>query len=460
MSLLPFILMLFLIIVDMLFAMAKYGSKKATWFNLVFWGIIGVSFLIPCDKKLPEILSGFVSFDEVTPLFGFALSLMMMIYLAAVLFEKKQSSSELLALGAFANFGLIGLSVSVELIFTLILLEIASISTYALIALGDSSKSHEASLKYFLLSSLMSAFFLLGAALIFGVNGSTKYTQIVLQPTFISLIGVIFVLSMMFFKIAIFGFYRWSVDVYYGSNIATTGFLASSFKIASFVMLIKFINTLNASWTGLFAIIAVLSMFIGNFLSIKETSVKKILIVAGIVHAGYIFIALSSPDRAFVPAYFYMATYGVVVAFGFVILGGIFGDYDAKISDLAGLYKTHPLEAFAFTTVSLSFIGFPYCVGFLGKVFIFGGAFESGNGYLAIFGIFNTILSVYYYFKIIMAIYFGEKDGVSDAMSTNEHKQKSFFGLKVISLFAIIFILAEGSGKFSILRALNLINLG
>lgn len=463
MSLFPFILMLLLVIIDIFFAMAKTGSNKAVWFNLIAWFFVSLSFLLPSDMSVPDMFNGFIAIDKSTNLFGFALSIMMIVYLVSILFEKKHISSELLALGAFANFGLIGLSISVELLFTLILLEIASISTYALIILGENTKSKEAGLKYFLLSSLMSAFFLLGSALIFGLVGSTKYANLgSLELNLMSLIAIFLVLVMMFFKIAIFGFYRWSVDVYFGANTATTGFLASSFKIASFIMLIKFLLYLPNGLiiSQILMIIAVLSMFIGNFLSIKETSVKKILIVAGIVHAGYIFINLSTFND-FTPAYFYMATYGIVVGFAFAILGGIFGSYDAKISDLSGLYKTHPVEAFAFLVINLSFIGFPYCVGFLGKVFIFSSAFENGYGFLAVFGILNTILSVYYYFRIIIAIYFSEKNGASDTPSAFcEYKQNSFLALKILSLMAVAFIIIEGSGKFSILRALNLINLG
>ncbi|KGT36165.1 NADH-quinone oxidoreductase subunit N, partial [Campylobacter fetus] len=121
-----------------------------------------------------------------------------------------------------------------------------------------------------------------------------------------------------------------------------------------------------------------------------------------------------------------------------------------KISDLNGLYKVRPTEAFAFTVICLSFIGFPYSVGFLGKLFIFSSAVESGKTYLAIFGIINTIFSVYYYLKIIISIYFSEN---KTALSCADSKK---FGLKLLALSSILFIILEGSGIFSIISFLNL----
>ncbi len=139
--------------------------------------------------------------------------------------------------------------------------------------------------------------------------------------------------------------------MYYGSNLNIAGFLASAFKLASFAILIKLCflypgNNIEIL-QGIFAILAILSMFAGNLLSLKETNVKKILIAAGIVHSGYIFINLSSVGASvsIYPAIFYLSTYTIVVGFSFAILNGLFGDREIKISDLNGLYKVRPTEA-------------------------------------------------------------------------------------------------------------------
>ncbi|ABK82541.1 hypothetical protein Q4Y15_001672 [Campylobacter fetus] len=464
-ALLPFILSLAATFINIFLCVTNISKRYSINLNILFWVIIFISFFIVrsnfSNDFLMDFATPFISLDEFSFCFGVVLSALMIIFLISSFYsdDEKFYKQEMFALASLAGFGLLAMSLSVELILTLIFLEVASISIYAMIAMNSIEyKSVEAAFKYFLLSSFMSAFYLLGAAFVFGVAGSTKYSFIAtgLNSDFLSIIGMILVLSMMFFKIAIFGFYRWSIDVYYGSNLNIAGFLASAFKLASFAILIKLCflypgNNIEIL-QGIFAILAILSMFAGNLLSLKETNVKKILIAAGIVHSGYIFINLSSVGASvsIYPAIFYLSTYTIVVGFLFAILNGLFGDREIKISDLNGLYKVRPTEAFAFTVICLSFIGFPYSVGFLGKLFIFSSAVESGKTYLAIFGIINTIFSVYYYLKIIISIYFSEN---KTALSCADSKK---FGLKLLALSSILFIILEGSGIFSIISFLNL----
>jgi NADH-quinone oxidoreductase subunit N len=328
-----------------------------------------------------------------------------------------------------------------------------------MIALNSfNSKSIEAAFKYFLLSSFMSAFYLLGAAMIFGMTQTTKYELLskITSPSFITTFGVLLVIAMIFFKIAIFGFYRWSIDVYYGASNSITGYLAGAFKLASFGLLIKFALLYSGGWGDIlaiiFAVVAVCSMFIGNFLSLKEVDVKKILIAAGIVHAGYIFINLASfSGESLFAGVFYLCIYAVTTGFAFLILNSLFGDNQITLESIAGLYKSSPLGALAFTIICLSFIGFPYTVGFLGKVYLFSSAFEASNAYLAIFGIINTILSVYYYLRIIISIYFNEP-----SQTVQVTRQKSIW-IGILSVLAIAFVILEGVGALSILGNLNLI---
>jgi NADH-quinone oxidoreductase subunit N len=384
-----------------------------------------------------------------------------LIFFATLYFsdDKSYFKPELIALANLSSFGMMGMVISSEIITTLIFIEIASISIYAMIALNSfNSKSIEAAFKYFLLSSFMSAFYLLGAAMIFGMTQTTKYELLskITSPSFITTIGVLLVIAMIFFKIAIFGFYRWSIDVYYGASNSITGYLAGAFKLASFGLLIKFALLYSGGWGDIlaiiFAVVAVCSMFIGNFLSLKEVDVKKILIAAGIVHAGYIFINLASfSGESLFAGVFYLCIYAITTGFAFLILNSLFGDNQITLESIAGLYKSSPLGALAFTIICLSFIGFPYTVGFLGKVYLFSSAFEASNAYLAIFGIINTILSVYYYLRIIISIYFNEP-----SQTVQVTRQKSIW-IGVLSVLAIAFVILEGVGALSILGNLNLI---
>ncbi|ANV97928.1 NADH-quinone oxidoreductase subunit N [Helicobacter enhydrae] len=460
MMFLPYILALVFAIVNIFLCVSKITKKTGILWNIVFWLIVLGAFFVAhssfANGDLMGFAVGFIVFDEFSFCFGVVLSVLILIFLTSSFYNDDlvYYKHEMLTLVSLVGLGLLLMSLSAELIFTLICLEIASIGLYAMIALNSTEyKSIESAFKYFLLSSLMSAFYLLGSAIIFGVSGTTRYALIDIQTDFLSLVGMILVLSMMFFKIGIFGFYRWSLDVYYGSSMNITGFFASVFKLASFTILIKFCFAYPSAnlpiLQGIFAFLAVLSMFAGNLLSIKENDVKKILIAASIVHSGYIFINLSAGEPSLYPALYYLCTYAIVTAFAFGILNGIFGDREIRIADLSGLYKNHPLEAFALTIICLSFVGFPYTVGFMGKLFVFSSAVEGGRIDLLIFGVINTILSVYYYLRIIISIYFG-----SDEVQLTCGRFKS---LGLLSLLAVFFVILEGSGIFSIITALGLL---
>lgn len=461
----PFLLSIAAIIANIFLSVTKIKKPVLLGLNLVFWAVVLVSFFAfrgeILDGELPFFVAGFIVFGQFELILCVMICALTLIFFATLYFsdDKIYFKPELIALANLSSFGMMGMVISSEIITTLIFIEIASISIYAMIALNSlNSKSIEAAFKYFLLSSFMSAFYLLGAAMIFGMTQTTKYELLskITSPSFITTIGVLLVIAMIFFKIAIFGFYRWSIDVYYGASNSITGYLAGAFKLASFGLLIKFALLYSGGWGEIlaiiFAVVAVCSMFIGNFLSLKEVDVKKILIAAGIVHAGYIFINLASfSGESLFAGVFYLCIYAVTTGFAFLILNSLFGDNQITLESIAGLYKSSPLGALAFTIICLSFIGFPYTVGFLGKVYLFSSAFEAGNAYLAIFGIINTILSVYYYLRIIISIYFNEP-----SQTVQVTRQKSIW-IGILSVLAIAFVILEGVGALSILGNLNLI---
>lgn len=461
----PFLLSIAAIIANIFLSVTKIKKPTLLGLNLAFWAVVLVSFFAFRGEilgvELPFFVAGFISLGEFEFIFCVVICALTLIFFATLYFSDDVSyfKPELIALANLASFGMMGMIISSEIITTLIFIEIASISIYAMIALNSlSSKSIEAAFKYFLLSSFMSAFYLLGAAMIFGMTQTTKYELLskITSPSFITTIGALLVIAMIFFKIAIFGFYRWSIDVYYGASNSVTGYLAGAFKLASFGLLIKFALLYSGGWDEIlaiiFAVIAVCSMFIGNFLSLKETDVKKILIAAGIVHAGYIFINLASFNgESLFAGVFYLCIYAITTGFAFLILNALFGDNKITLESIAGLYKSSPLGALAFTIICLSFIGFPYTVGFLGKVYLFSSAFEAGNAYLAIFGIVNTILSVYYYLRIIISIYFKESN-----LTVQILNQRAIW-VGILSVLAIAFVILEGVGALSILTNLDLI---
>ena len=464
-ALTPFLLSIAAIIANIFLSVTRINKALLLGLNLAFWAVILISFFAfrvqIFSSDIPFFVNEFIILGQFELIFCVVIAFLMMIFLATLYFSDDESyfKPELIALANLASFGMMGMIISSEIITTLIFIEIASISIYAMIALNSNTKSIEAAFKYFLLSSFMSAFYLLGAALIFGDTQTTKYEIIsrLISPSLITTIGAMLIISMMFFKIAIFGFYRWSIDVYYGASTSITGYLAGAFKLASFGMLIKFALLYSGGWDEIlaiiFSVVAIFSMFIGNFLSLKEIDVKKILIAAGIVHAGYIFINLASlnVENPLFAGVFYITIYAITTGFGFLLLNSLFGDKQVTIDSIAGLYHSSPLGALAFTIICLSYIGFPYTVGFLGKVYVFSSAFEAGNAYLAIFGIINTILSVYYYLRIIISIYFK-----SPNQAIIIPKCRAVW-IGILSILAIAFVILEGIGISSILDYLSLI---
>lgn len=367
----------------------------------------------------------------------------------------------------FALFGMMALGSSAELITVLVALEIVSFCVYTLIGMHTTDeKSNESLLKYFLLGSFIGAFYLLGTAFVFGSVGSTKLLDIAnfLSDTGASfsvvVVALLFILATLLFKVASFGFYNWSIDVYYGSPLPFTGFLGSAVKVASFAMLIRVLvfafEPIMDIWQPIIYVLAILTMFAGNFMSIKQTNLKKLLITSSIVHSGYLLVNIASIKEASItalaPSFFYMFAYTTAVAGTFLVLNALSKADESNLSfdDFKGLAHSRPVLSLALTIFMLSFIGFPYTVGFLGKLHLFSSALENDKAWLAIFGIINTIISVYYYLKVIINIYFFEP--------TTAFAYKPTFAFRTLVLFFMLLVLLGGFGVISITDITNLIS--
>ncbi len=372
--------------------------------------------------------------------------------------DEKYYKPEFLALTNFALFGMMIMASAAEFLTLLIALEIVSLSIYTLIGLNrESSKAIEALVKYFLLGSIVGAFYLLGTALIFGSVGSTQFEVVgsFLVENGASplvLVGLLFILVTMLFKVTAFGFYYWSIDVYFGSSIHIAGYLSTAVKIASFILLIRVLaipfEGISHIWQPVLYVLAILTMFAGNLMSIKQNNIKKLLITSSIVHSGYILINLASIESlsvaSFSPAIFYLFAYPGAVAAMFLMLTAFAKEDESnlEIEDLRGFYKHYPVISLVIVIFMLSFIGFPYTVGFFGKFYLFSSAIENGMTELAIIGIINTIISVYYYLKIIINIYF------YDRVETLEFKP-SLVLRSVIILLAVT-VLLGGFGVYNL----------
>jgi len=323
----------------------------------------------------------------------------------------------------FAACGMILLTLSAELISAFIAIEIMSLAIYILVGYERKNvKATEAILKYLMLGAFAGAFFTMGAALIYGAVGSTKFVAIAaalsINKSFAPLMlgGGFFILVALLFKVAAFPFHAWVIDVYDGAAAPVTGFMATALKTAVFALFANFLalhTTMHEGWVTFLFYLAVLTMFGGNLIAIGQDNIKRMLAASGIVHSGYLLIALVALNAdqftgsviAYYLAAYAVGTLGIFAALSY--LGGK-GETRANFDDFKGLAKVHPYSAAAITIFLLSMAGIPPTAGFMAKFYVITSAFTAGHIALAVLGVISSILSMWYYLRLIITMYFHE----------------------------------------------------
>ena len=345
--------------------------------------------------------------------------------------RERLEGAEFFALILFATAGMGVLASAQELLTAFIGLEMSSIASYVLAGYRrDTLKSSESSLKYFLLGSFATAFFLYGIALVYGASGSTILTsmgQIDDAQMPLMKLGLALILIGLGFKVAIAPFQIWTPDVYEGAPTPVSALFAAGPKAAAFALLLRIFATVPAAthyWFWAFWILAALTMFVGNLGALVQTNLKRLLAYSSIAHAGYILVAfaavtgMTSGDTSTifsgVPAYaavlFYLLSYALVKVGAFTIVSQL-GGKDEKyvtLEDYAGLSERHPVAAAALSLFLLSLLGLPVTAGFFGKFYIFKAAVNSNLIWLAVLMAVNSIIGAYYYLKVIVAMYMRE----------------------------------------------------
>jgi NADH-quinone oxidoreductase subunit N len=349
----------------------------------------------------------------------------------------KLESAEFYALLLFATAGMGVLAGAQELLTAFIGLEMSSIASYVLAGYRrDTLKSSESSLKYFLLGSFATAFFLYGIALVYGSTGTTLLNAMGNADPNSGLLklGLALILIGLGFKVAAAPFQVWTPDVYEGAPTPVTALFAAGPKAATFALMLRIFATVPAAthyWFWAFWILAALTMFAGNLGALVQTNVKRLLAYSSIAHAGYILVAFAAVTTMTsgenptalggVPAYtailFYLLSYALVKVGAFTIISQL-GGKDEKyvtLEDYAGLSQRHPVAAAVLSLFLLSLLGLPVTAGFFGKFYVFKAAINSNLIWLAVLMAVNSIIGAYYYFKVIVAMYMRDSSEESTA---------------------------------------------
>lgn len=378
-----------------------------------------ISLLFGQPGEPTATLGGMIRFDWL----GFFFKMLFMFAGAATALlmmdsEKLGNRGEAYLLLLASLLGMNLMAVSSDLIMLFLAIETTSIPLYVLAGfmLGN-DKSTEAGFKYLLFGILTTTIMLYGFSLVFGFAGTTDLYQLadMLQGGSLSLISVIGVLALILvgigFKVSIVPFHFWAPDVYEGSPTPIAGFLSTASKAAGFAVLVRlfFVSFPNfaESWTVALAILAAVTMTVGNLLTLPQTNIKRLLAYSSVAHAGYTMIgvvALTQLGAASVV--FYLAAYIAtnLLAFGIAVAFGRVTGLD-DIRDYAGLSRRNPILALMMLSAFLSLTGMPPFAGFVTKVVIFAAGIQAGYTWLVVVGILNSVVGAYYYLNVLKFVY-------------------------------------------------------
>ena len=332
---------------------------------------------------------------------------------------------EYYALMLFAIVGMMLMAQATDLLLIFLALETMSIAVYVLTGLRrDQPNAIEAAFKYFLLGAFASSFFLYGIAFVYGVTGTTHLEQagaaIAAQsmssnPMLLLAVGLLVVGFA--FKIAAVPFHMWSPDAYEGAPAVVTGFMSTGVKAAALAafarVFLSALAPLVADWTPVLWAIAAATMVVGTVVGVSQTSLKRMLAYSSIAHGGYLLVAIiAANDVGKASMLFYLAAYAVtnLGAFGVIALLGTREHANDDLRDYAGLAHSHPALALLMTVLLLSLGGFPPTAGFIAKWYTFSAAVSAGYYGLAIIGMLSSVVSVYFYLRIVVMMYMSDRD--------------------------------------------------
>jgi len=330
-------------------------------------------------------------------------------------------------------------------------LELQSLPLYVLAAYQrDNARATESGLKYFVLGALASGLLLYGISLVYGFAGTTQFSALATvlggegTPSMGVIVGMVFVLAGLCFKISAVPFHMWTPDVYEGAPTSVTAFFAVGPKIAAFTLLIRVLEVpfgeLSHQWQQIIILISLLSMFVGSFGALGQNNIKRLLAYSSIGHVGFALVGVAAGGELGIQGVLvYLALYLFmnIGAFAVVMFMRRKGVMVEGVDDLAGLSKTHPALAYVLTAVMFSMAGIPPLAGFWGKFYVFMAAVQAGLWTLSIIGLVTSVVSAFYYLRVIKVMFMDEPKGEFDGPVGRPSGLVLVLSTAVILLFSI-----------------------
>ncbi len=333
---------------------------------------------------------------------------------------------EYYALLLFGIAGMMMMATANDLLIVFISLEILSLAVYVLTGIRrDDHRSTEAAFKYFLLGAFSSAFFLYGIAFTYGLTGSTRLDRIGAflaaqsmsgNPLILVALGLLLVGFA--FKVSAVPFHMWTPDVYEGAPAIVTGFMSTGVKAAAFAafarVFLSAFEPFSRDWVPILWVLAAATMILGTVVGVAQSNLKRMLAYSSIAHGGYLLVGLVAANQIGKAAIlFYLLAYAItnLAAFGVIAMLASADDENEELRDYAGLWHTHPALAALMTVCLLSLGGLPPTAGFIGKWYIFSAAVSSGYYGLAVIGMLTSVVSVFFYLRVVVMMYMSEREG-------------------------------------------------
>ncbi len=409
---------LLVLVADVL--LPRRSGNALAWVTLLVIGVTLAS-LVPFATSRVEVAHGLIAVDQFALFFKvvFLIAAAMTVLMSVRYLEVEGASpGEYYFLVLCATLGMMIMAGGIDLITIFIGLETMAVSFYILAGfLKPNQRSNEAAVKYFLLGAFSLGLLLYGMSLMYGLSGTTNLRAMTAafagqekDPRLV--LAVILVVAGVGFKIAAVPFHMWAPDVYEGAPTPISAFLSVGSKAASFAMLIRIfiegLSTMSADWRLLFYALAIATMTVGNLAALTQSNVKRILAYSSIAHAGYLLIGIvAGTTRGVTATLVYLMVYSFMQlgAFAVVVLlrrADVVGD---ELKDFSGLAFRNPFAAFAMLLFMLSLGGIPPTAGFMGKFWLFSAAIDAQYYGLAVIGVLNSAVSLYYYIRIVVFMY-------------------------------------------------------